>query len=752
MTIPAIAGKILGEYSIKPRMVLTDPHGEHEYRVQYGESDFAFLSRLFEEEGISYLFEQIEEGSGYTTRIVLTDKPEATPKRAPAIPFASSPNEAARKEYVTRVRIGHRVRPGNAVFREFDFMRPDFELKGQSAKSKAPEDFYEQYRYAPAALIKDRKGAPRAPTDQEAKLVADISIQAERRKKREVAFDANVFDLTPGAVFSMDEHPRKDLASDKSLLVTECSIEGEHDSEWTLSAVAEFTDTRFRPLQRTPQPLMKGVESAIVVGKKGEEIHTDEHGRVRVQFHWDRDGEYNEQASCWVRVSQGWAGGAWGMINLPRVGQEVVVDFIEGDPDQPIIVGRAFNKIAPVPFKLPARQATSTWKSNSSPNSEGYNEIMFDDEAGKELVYMQAQRNLSKLVKASETERTGANRTQIVGANRSAFIGAVDNTTIGAKYTLATVSPKDLAIGALGEPDVSPQTTMMDMVDKKIALTTGKVTTSLDDKHLSILADGDIIFQSGGDITIEAKHVHINGKPATGAAPPVDVSAGDGAKRPQGRTIGAVKTVFGATKDKAVRLAMKHLVVGYRPPTAKERILAGSKGTSTEQMIARRKVALDFYKQNGMKFDRQTKTMRPYRLPDEIREIYSHLTGIDFTKPLSAGPPPPAPETLTQWHVPERKGQYFAPDGTSPKALGVGSEGLHPGTGEIVGKTKDTYKVSPDTPYLKSIASDKTDFWSVHKEDDKGNVLLHKTQQTTGGGTQFYIGNTAQIKNLTGSP
>jgi type VI secretion system secreted protein VgrG len=652
MTIPAIAGKVLDEYSITPRVVLGDPHGEHEYRVQYGESDFAFLSRLLEEEGISYLFEQVEEGAGVTTRLVLTDRPEAAPERSPAIPFAGSPNEAARKEYVTRVRIGHRMRPGHAVLRDFDFMRPDFELKGESVRSKAPEDFFEQYRYAPAALIKDRQGVPRAPTELEGKLAADITLQAERRGKREVAFEGNAFDLAPGVVFSMDGHPRRDLAPGKSLLVTECSIEGNHDSEWTLSAVAEFTDVRFRPLQRTPKPVMKGVESAIVVGRKGEEIHTDAFGRVRVQFHWDRDGEYNEQASCWVRVSQGWAGAAWGSILLPRVGQEVIVDFIEGDPDQPVVVGRAFNKISPVPFKLPARQATSDWKSHSSPDSEGFNEILFDDEAGKELLYIQAQRNLSKLVKANETERTGANRTQIVGGSRSAFIGAVDSTVIGARYALATMAPQDLAIGALGEPALTPQATMLQMADKNISFTTGKVTASLDDAHLSLLAEGSVIFQSGGEISIEGKHVHINGKPVTGSAPPAGVSAEGGAKRPQGRTLGAVKAVFGAVKTEAERLAMTPLVAGYRPPTPRERILAGSEGTTAPQRIARRKVALEFYKQNGMKHDEQIGAMRPYRLPDEVPEIWSHLTGIDFTKPVSTGPPPPAPDTPAHGHLP----------------------------------------------------------------------------------------------------
>jgi type VI secretion system secreted protein VgrG len=743
LTIPAIVEKVLGEYSIKPKLQLVEPHGEHEYRVQFEESDFAFISRLLEEEGITYLFEQTEESAGYGTQVVLTDQPEAAAARGRPIRFIGNPTDVARQEFVTRVRIAHRVRPGNATHRDFDFVRPDFELVARSAMAKAPEDFYEQYRYAPSALIKERKGKPRTPTEQEAKLVADIALEADRRRKREVSFDSNVFDLGAGKVFSIGDHPRaKDLGPDKRLLISECTIDGALDSEWSFSAVAAFASERFRPLRQTPKPVVEGVESAIVVGPDGQEIDTDEYGRVRVQFHWDRDGQYNEQSSCWVRVSQGWSGAAWGMLALPRIGQEVIVDFLEGDPDQPILVGRAFNKTAPVPFKLPAQQATSTWKTKSSPKSEGFNEIMFDDAAGKELFFVQAQRNLSKLVKVIETERTGNDRTQIVGANRTSIIGTVDSTVVGARYALATITPKELGILKLAEPDFSPRTTLVEMVDEKITLTTGKVTSLLDGDCITIIADRDVIVKSGGEVIIEGKHVHLNGQGVSGAPPAVDVAAADGSKRPQGRVLGAVKDVFGAPKPVATRLAMKTLILGYRSPIAKERVDAARAGTSPEQMMARRKVALDFYKTQGLTYDAGLKKMRPFNLPAEMRKIYSELTGIDFKEPLLAGPPPPVPEKLTQWHVPERKGQYYAPAGTSPSALGLGMEGIDPRNGAVVTKTNDTYSMPAATPYLASIASDKTDTWS----------LKNKNQKSTGGGKQFYYGDTSGITNLTGSP
>jgi type VI secretion system secreted protein VgrG len=255
---------------------------------------------------------------------------------------------------------------------------------------------------------------------------------------------------------------------------------------------------------RTSKPIVRGVQSAVVVGPAGEEIHTDEFGRVRVQFHWDREGKYDDNSSCWMRVSQGWAGSGYGMIVIPRIGQEVLVGFFEGDPDQPVIIGRVYNNTARVPYKLPDHKTKSTWKSDSSPNSDGFNEIMFEDAKGKELVYVQAQKDLQKLVKNNETERTGVNRTIAVGANRTATIGVNDTTIVGVKHRLTIAQPK--------EPPPSIPPTTFDMSDKKLSYTTGEASIIFDGPNITLEAKGNITIRSkGGDVIIQGgPNVKIN--------------------------------------------------------------------------------------------------------------------------------------------------------------------------------------------------------------------------------------------------
>ena len=740
MTIPAIVKQILDEYSIVHQMKTVDEHQEHEYRVQYEENDYDFVSRLLEEEGISYWFKQIGGGNAgtYTTELILSDKPEAGEDR-PTLPFVYAPNQDARKEFVRNVKVSHRIRPGAASFRDYDFVRPDFHLLGDAEKASKPEDFYELYRYTPAGLVKDRREHPRVPGDPEGKLVADIDLAAARRGKRELQFDSNAYDLAPGLLFKVESHPRGDVSAGR-FLCTEITVEGTHDGEWTLSGYAAFVEekTRFRPMKVTPKPVVEGVESAIVVGPKGEEIHTDEHGRVRVQFHWDRDGQYDDQSSCWIRVSLGWAGGAFGMIVLPRVSQEVLISFLDGDPDQPVLLGRAYNKVAPVPFNLPEQRTVSTWKSQSSPKSEGWNEITFDDAAGKEVLYLQAQRNLSKLVKANENERTGANRSIFVGANRSSFIGAVDNTMVGQRSVAAMVEFREKDPDKPNEPTMVLKETMIETIHPKISLTTGKGTSIIDDANINLLADRNVVLKSGKDVIIEGKHVYINTKSVPGKAPKVEGSASDGARRPQGRTLGAVLETFGQPKSKAVRLAMQRQVIGFRPPTPHMFKVAAAKGNSVEQIAARKKVALHFYKDMGQKFDKALSKVRNYKYPEEINEILSHMRGIDFKEPLSVGPPPPAPKRLTQWQVPDGfKGNYFASSMATPPDLGIGKLGTKQ-DGTVVEKITKPYAIPPSTPYLKTTAAKILDTWSVQ----------NKPAMTPGGMTQYYIGDNSNILEI----
>ncbi len=255
----------------------------------------------------------------------------------------------------------------------------------------------------------------------------------------------------------------------------------------------------WRPAKATPRPRIGGVQSAIVVGPKGEEIHTDELGRVRVQFHWDREGKLDDHSSCWVRVTQGWAGTGFGMMVLPRVGQEVTVGFFEGDPDQPVILGRVYNAVNRVPYKLPDDKTKSGWRTSSSPGdprSPAYNELMFEDRAGAELVSLRAQRDLHKVVKANETERTGGGRTVSVGKSRTATVGAVDSTFVGTRHVVT----------------VGTTPTSLELTDKRLVATTGQATVTLDGPDLSLEAKGNItIIAHEGDVIIRGgPNVKIN--------------------------------------------------------------------------------------------------------------------------------------------------------------------------------------------------------------------------------------------------
>jgi type VI secretion system secreted protein VgrG len=503
-TIPKIVAKILGEWKIEPIWKIDDSqYKKLEFRVQYGESDFEFVSRMLEEAGIAYYFQQDDKKG---SRLVFCDKPQANDPRAMPIGWVDRGDEGGHAEKIYDVRIAQDVRPGKLTLRDFDFRRkPDYQLLGEAPVAKAPEDFYEQYQWAPSYfLLEPGKGGGDTPNaddkgiarwdDKAGKDRATRMLESKRASRRTVNWGTNALDLVPGVVFSMLNHPRSDLGVGKKLVVTDFTMEGTTDGTWSVGGSAHFADVPYRPVIQTPKPTITGVQSAIVVGPKGEEIHTDEFGRVRVQFHWDREHHYDADSSCWIRVSQGWAGHGFGMINLPRIGQEVLVGFLEGDPDQPVVVGRVYNNTTRVPYKLPDHKTKSTWKSNSSPHSDGFNEIMFEDAKGNELVYIQAQKNLQKLVKANETERTGANRTISVGANRSAVIGAVDSTVVGTKHTMhiAQANPP---------PPIPP--TGLDMSDKKISYTTGEATIAFDGPDITLEAKGTITIKStGGDVII----------------------------------------------------------------------------------------------------------------------------------------------------------------------------------------------------------------------------------------------------------
>jgi len=455
LSIPDITDKLLGEWGLSAAWKIDrGSYPKLEYKVQYGENDFAFLSRLWEEAGIAFTFPEDESGK----TIALGDKLQEGPVReGPAIHAVDNPSKSSEKEFVTRVRLAHEVRPGAHTIRDYDFRRPSFPLYGDGPKAGAPEDRYEQYVYQPHGfLVEPSKGGDTPVADDKGiarheqkagKDRAARALVAERTGKVQVSFETNVVDLYPGQRFSIDHHPHAELDSGKKLLVTDFSIEATPGGEWHMAGSAVFSEVPYRPPFRTSKPMINSVQTATVVGPGGQEIHTDEFGRVRVQFPWDREGKNDDGSSCWIRVSQGWAGTGYGMMVIPRIGHEVLIGFLNGDPDAPIVVGRVYNATERVPYKLPEHKTRSTWKSDSSLGSNGFNEIMFEDLKETELVYIQAQKNLRKLVKNDETitvlnnrqkyvvndelETTGANRVEVTGGNRTEITDLNRVTVIG---------------------------------------------------------------------------------------------------------------------------------------------------------------------------------------------------------------------------------------------------------------------------------------------------------------------------------
>jgi type VI secretion system secreted protein VgrG len=495
---PEIVLKVLKEWDIEPKVQIDkEAYKKRKYRVQYAESDFAFISRMLEDAGIAYYFEQ----AGEETKLVLSDAPQSNPKREPVLLFLDDTSmvRQVQNEFVTGVRMVQRVRPGKYTLRDHDYRRsPSYKLMSSAAGGKGIEEKLERFDYRPGAFlfgvdqgdatpVADDKGKTRTD-EKEAAILAKKRLDAKRGSARVCTFDTNGHDLSPGVVMSIANHPNEALAETKTWLIVESALSGSDQGEWSHHCEARGTEIPYRPDTVTPKPTVNGVESATVVGPPGEEIHTDEFGRVRVHFHWNRESTMDDNSSCWIHVAQAWAGTGFGMINIPRVGQEVLVDFLSGDPDRPVIVGKVYTNLQKVPYKLPDNKTQSGLKSSSTGGTGGYNEIMFEDAQGREVVNIQAERDLTALVKNDATFTIKGNQTSTVWKN--------DSTLVGAQHSI-TISPS-----SQGAPTNGP--TSATMSHKKIVLTTGEATVTIEGSTITLDADSSIKLESRGTIDIHA--------------------------------------------------------------------------------------------------------------------------------------------------------------------------------------------------------------------------------------------------------
>ncbi len=537
--VPTIVKELLSEWEITPdTSLLKDTYPALEYVVQYAETDFAFISRLLEEAGITYFFKHdATSGKGADiTKLVLTDKPtDKSFERTGVIAYAGhmTPKFGGDQDFCATVLVTQRMKPGKFTVRDFNFRTPLLKSYQATSSGKADEDKYEQYDYVPGSFWVDTKKVEKpvadkdnAPNNDEPGAGKDLvkrSMEGERRRRLQVSFHTNAIDLCPGKIVGINQeslatdHPRKDLAPDKKILLIESTLEGEATGEWTQSVTGVFAEFPYRPERRTPKPRIYGVQSAFVVGPPGQEIYCDEYGRVRVQFHWDREGKYDEKSSCWIRVSQGWAGGSFGMMNMPRVGHEVLVEFFEGDPDRPVITGRAHNETSPVTWALPDEHTKSGWRTNTTPSKSklGYNEMVFEDKAAQEFIHFQAENLLSYVVKDSESASIGASRSAAIGGPGGKDgpvgldmldVGKTISMHVGETYTIGVGKQYALSVG---------KTTGIVISDKLITMSTGHASVTLLNGNIAIHAEDVVLFHAGTslEVTTASNRVIVQGGP-----------------------------------------------------------------------------------------------------------------------------------------------------------------------------------------------------------------------------------------------
>jgi type VI secretion system secreted protein VgrG len=357
-----------------------------DYCVQYRESDFAFVSRLMEQEGIYYYFRH-EEG---VHKLVLCDGTAAHSRYADTygdIKLARGAEDASEGS-VWDWALGQELQSGQYTHTDYNLEKPNADLKkSKSIKQGHQEDGFEIFDY-PGKYAEASDGA----------TYAGIRMEEQAARFERASGKSRTRWIATGCLIKLKDSQRKGHNREYLVVDSKSRVSAESDGGqlgFTTEFFALGTEQVFRSPRRTPKPFIRGPQTAFVVGKSGEEIWTDKYGRVKVQFHWDRDGQHDEKSSCWVRCAQSWAGKNWGGLFVPRIGQEVVVHFLEGDPDRPIITGAVYNASSMPPYALPDNATKSTLKSNSSKGGNGFNEIRFEDKAGSEEFYVHAQKDMN---------------------------------------------------------------------------------------------------------------------------------------------------------------------------------------------------------------------------------------------------------------------------------------------------------------------------------------------------------------------
>ncbi len=474
-SVPDIVDAVLGARSISNyEKNLSGSYSPREYCVQYRETDLNFIARLLEQEGIAWYFKH--ENGKHT--MVLTDQTKSAPP-APQTPvswFGSAPVGAVSPQ-TSIWSFDHRntVRIAKTTLTDYNFETPATNLLSSTntivQRANTTQEFYDY----PGLYGVTDDGANYAKVRMEAFETAAETVDGWS--------DCETF--APGYQFTLSDHFRDDYNA--AYLLTEVSHEASQ-SAYVAGAGDEFkyqnqframpVTVAYRPPARAHKPTVKGLQPAVVVGPSGEEIYVDKYGRIKVQFFWDRVGQKDENSSCWVRVASIWAGKNWGWITHPRIGQEVLIDFLEGDPDRPVVVGRVYNADQMPPYTLPDNMTQSVMKTRSSKGggTDNFNEIKFEDKMGSELFFMHAEKDMTTEVEHDDSQTVQNDRTITVQGKHTETITKDTSITITEGNHSLTINQGNQSITV----DTGNQTTKISTGNQSITVSTGNQTTKVD--------------------------------------------------------------------------------------------------------------------------------------------------------------------------------------------------------------------------------------------------------------------------------
>ncbi|QTP59394.1 type VI secretion system tip protein VgrG [Billgrantia antri] len=512
-----------------------------EYCVQYRETDLAFVQRLAAEEGLFYFHEFFETGSetgGETPsaahRLVFADAPQVLTHLG-SRSYHSRAGGTPPRRYVRKLQQHARVAPASTTLKDYSFKRPAYgqlhDHLADGLEEHAQRVDYEHYDY-PGRYKADASG----------QAFTRIRLESLRRSANIADAESDLPELAPGLRFTLTDHDLDELNQDWQVLgvvhhgkqpqaLEEDGIVQDHDGGSAASlqgragseAMTTYhndlvlmpADLAWRP-EPNPRPRVDGPQVAFVVGPEGEEIHCDEHGRVKVQFPWDRYAEPNETASAWLRVSQDWAGGGYGSMAIPRIGHEVIVSYLEGDPDQPLITGRVYNAVNTPPYALPENKTRTVIRTQSH-QAEGFNELRLEDQAGQEQIWLHAQKDLELLTNNDRTEEIGNDSHLTVHHNRISEIHGNDHLTVHGQRHLQVDGDDHLIVGATRH-DKTARAQLVE-AGQEVHHKAGSKTVIDAGAEITLKAGGSFLKLDPSGITIVGAQVRINsgGSPGSGS-------------------------------------------------------------------------------------------------------------------------------------------------------------------------------------------------------------------------------------------